>query len=219
MNPHAIRLPADPRARRALAAGILVFLAVVVIAAIAVPVVLMHRHYDAAIDRMTRQWQSQSAFSARRQQMAAALEVLKAREPKKLFLKGATAALAAAELQDVVKLAAESNGGRVISVQGLANKEDAGYRTAAATFQLNVNNTNLRRVLFALESQHPYVFIDNLTVRSHTPPGYRPPPGTPEPDLFVQFDASGLAGVAGEAAATPVASAAGADPAAKGGKP
>ncbi|MBL8512841.1 MAG: hypothetical protein JNJ55_02535 [Betaproteobacteria bacterium] len=189
----ALKLPADARARRVLALGILLIFAGLVSAAIAVPVVWLHRHYDAAIERMTKQWQSQTAFNAKRQQMAGALEALRAREPRKLYLKGTTAALAAAELQDVVKQAVEAQGGRVISVQGLANKEDAGYRIAAATFMLNVNNVNLRRVLHALESQQPFVFIDNLTVRSHTPPGFRPPPGGQEPDLYVQFDASALA--------------------------
>lgn len=196
-----LKLPADPRARRALALAILVLLVLAAIATVAVPVVLLHRHYDTAIERMTRQWQTQTAFNARRADMAGALEALKAREPRKLFLKGTTAALAAAELQDVVKQAVEAQGGRVISVQGLANKEESGYRVSAATFQLNVNNVNLRRVLHALEAHTPYLFIDNVSIRSHTPPGWRPPPGTPEPDLFVQFDASGLAPAASDAVA------------------
>lgn len=199
----ALKLPVDPRARRALAVAILVLLVLAAMAAVAVPVVLLHRHYDTAIERMTRQWQTQTAFNARRTDMAGALEALKAREPRKLFLKGTTAALAAAELQDAVKQAVEAQGGRVISVQGLANKEESGYRVSAATFQLNVNNVNLRRVLFALEAHTPYLFIDNVSIRSHTPPGWRPPPGTPEPDLFVQFDVSGLAPTASDAAPDP----------------
>jgi general secretion pathway protein M len=188
-----LRLPADARARRALATGVLAVLLALVALAIGVPIVLLHRHYDAAIERMTRQWQSQTAFNAKRTEMAAALNALKAREPRKLFLKGPTAALAAAELQEMVKAAIEANGGRVASANGLPAKEEGGYRVAAATVQFNVNNVNLRRVIHALESQTPYVFIDNVLVRSHTAPGWRPPPGTPEPDLFVQFDVSGLA--------------------------
>lgn len=213
----ALKLPTDLRARRTVAVAILVLLLALIATAIALPVVWLHRHYDAAIERMTRQWQSQTAFNAKRQQMAAALESLKSREPRKLFLKGTTAALAAAELQDVVKQAVEAQGGRVISVQGLANKEDAGYRIAAATFMLNVNNVNLRRVLHALESQQPYVFIDNMTVRSHTPPGFRPPPGGQEPDLYVQFDASALA-MANVEVPPAQAGAGAAHPSAKGGK-
>ncbi|HEX4857705.1 MAG TPA: type II secretion system protein GspM [Usitatibacteraceae bacterium] len=206
MSAQALKLPADPRGRRALALAILVLVVATLVAAIGVPVLMLHRHYDEAIARMTRQWQSQSAFNAQRPQLIKLLETLKAREPRKLFLKGSTAALAAAELQELVKSAIENNGGRVISVQGLANKDEGAYRVAAATFQLNVNNTNLRRVIHALESQQPYVFLDNLTIRSHTPPGYKPPPGTPEPDLFVQVDASALAVVSAEPApATPAA--------------
>jgi general secretion pathway protein M len=214
MSAPALKLPAAARARRALAIGLLVLCAVIVIAAVGVPVLLLHRHYDQAIDRMTRQWQSQSAFNARRAEMVSALEALKAREPRKLFLKGTTAALAAAELQDSVKASIEANGGRVLAASGLPTKDDGGYRLATATIQLNVNNVNLRRVLHALESQTPFVFIDNLMVRSQTPPGWKPPPGAQEPDLYVQFDAAGLAIAPTEA--VPVASA---DPAAQKGKP
>ena len=188
-----LKLPADPRARRVLAIGILLLFVALIVAAIGAPVVWLHRHYDGAIDRMTRQWQSQTAFNAKRQQMASALDALKAREPRKLYLKGTTAALAGAELQDVVKQVIEAQGGRVMSVDGLANKEEGGYRMTAAKFTLNVNNPNLRRVLHALESNQPYLFLDNLNIRSHTPPGYRPPPGAQEPDLYVQFEASALA--------------------------
>lgn len=214
----ALKLPADPRARRALAVGILLLLAALVAVALAAPVVWLHRHYDAAIERMSRQWQTQTAFNARRQQMANALETLKAREPRKLYLKGSTAALASAELQDAVKQTIEAQGGRVLSANPLAPKEEAGYRVVAATVMLNVNNVNLRRVLHALESQQPYVFLDNLTIRSHTPAGFRPPPGGQEPDLHVQFDVSALALMTPEPSA-PQASAGNAQVAATGDKP
>ncbi len=190
---NALKLPADSRARRGIAIGVLVFLLLLVVAAVAVPILWLHRHYDAAIDRMSRQWQSQTTFNAKRQQMANALEILKAREPRKLYLKGTTAALASAELQDTVKQSIEAQGGRVISANPLPPKEESGYRVVGATVMLNVNNVNLRRVLHALESQQPYVFLDNLTIRSHTPAGFKPPPGGLEPDLHVQFDVSSLA--------------------------
>jgi general secretion pathway protein M len=205
----ALKLPSGQSARRGLAIGILFVVVIAAVAAVGGPVLWLHRHYDAAIDRMTRQWQSQSAFNAKRQQMANALEALKAREPRKLYLKGATAALAAAELQDAVKQSIESQGGRMISANPVPVKEDSGYRVIAAQVLLNVNNANLRRVLHALESQQPYVFLENVTVRSNTPPGYRPPPGAQEPELFVQFDASALAFAAPETPAPQAAGGAG----------
>lgn len=194
-------LPADARSRRILALGLVALIVSLVAAAVVVPAVLLHRHYDSNVLRLSRQLESQTAFNASRPRMQRALDVLRARDNKKLYLKGTTAALAAAEMQDQVKAVIESNGGRMQGVDGIAHKDDAPYRTVGATFRVSVNNPNLRRLLHALETQEPYILVDNLTVRSHTPPGFRPPPGTPEPDLYAQFDASAVAHIATDAAA------------------
>ncbi len=195
-------IPASGRDRRVLAVALLALVVIVVLALIAVPVVLLHRHYDEHIARMTRQLQTQSAFNALGPKVAQALESLKTRDASRLFLKGNTAALASAELQDQVKTIVESSGGRFISSTGMAHKDDGQYRTVAATFQINLGNANLRRLLHALETQEPYLFVDNLTIRSLTPPGFRAPPGYSEPEVYVQMDVSAVARIA-EAATVP----------------
>lgn len=186
-------IPAGARDRRILAVALLVFVLVVLVCLIAVPVVLLHRHYDQHILRMTRQLQTQSAFNAMGPQVARALEALKSRDATKLYLKGGTAALASAELQDQVKSLVESAGGRFVSATGLAHKDDGQYRTVAATFQINLGNANLRRLLHALETQEPFMFVDNLTIRSLVAPGFRAPPGYSEPEVYVQMDVSAIA--------------------------
>jgi general secretion pathway protein M len=198
-------IPANGRDRRVLAVALLALVVVVVLALIAVPVVLLHRHYDEHISRMTRQLQTQLAFNAMGPRVAQALESLKARDASKLFLKGNTAALASAELQDQVKSIVESTGGRFISSTGLAHKDDGQYRTVSATFQINLGNANLRRLLHALETQEPYLFVDNLTVRSLTPPGFRAPPGYSEPEVYAQMDVSAVARIAEAATTAPAA--------------
>ena len=189
-------LPGKSRDRRILAIAIALLLAVIIAAIVLVPVVMLHRYYDDHLGRMTRQLKTQSALNASRPELARALDTLRANNTRKLFLHGATPALAAAELQDQVKQAIESVGGRVALVQGIAPKDDGAYRIVAAQFHLNVSNSNLRRVLHALETREPYFFIDNLTVRALVPPGYRPPPGAAEPEVFVQMDVSGVTLVA-----------------------
>ncbi len=193
-------LPNNPRDRRILAVAILALMVAVVVAAISVPVFLLHRHYDENLARMTRQWKSQTSFNAMRPQVARALEALRAKEVRKLFLKGTTSALASAELQDQVRQVVESNGGRLISASANAPKDDGAYRIATANFQLNISNINLRRMLHALESKEPYLFNDNLVIRAQVPFGYRPPPGATEPDLFVQMDVSAIAHIGADAA-------------------
>ena len=202
-------LPHNPRDRRILAIALLLLAVVVVLAAIAVPVILLNRHYDENLARMTRQWKSQTAFNELRPQITRALEQLKARDVRKLFLKGTTGALATAELQDYVGQVIEASGGRLISRNVNPHKDDGPYRYVTGNFQLNISNANLRRMLHALESKEPYLFNDSLIIRSQTPFGYRPPAGTAEPDLFVQMDVSSVAyvgheGSAGAATAKPV---------------
>lgn len=194
-------LPHNPRDRRVLAVMLLVLLIAAAAAAITVPVIMLHRHYDRNLAMMTRQWKSHSAFNAMSPQLTRALEALRAKDSRKLFLKGTTSALASAELQDQVRQVIEANGGRLISASANPPKDEGAYRTATANFQLNISNVNLRRMLYALESREPYLFNDSLVIRSQVPPGYRPPQGATEPDLFVQMDVSAIAHVAADAAA------------------
>ncbi|HZQ36077.1 MAG TPA: GspMb/PilO family protein, partial [Dehalococcoidia bacterium] len=47
---------------------------------------------------------------------------------------------------------------------------------------------NLQKILFALESQQPYLLVENLTIRPiNAFRGFRPPPGQ-EPEVNVQMD-------------------------------
>lgn len=186
-------LPHNPRDRRILAVALLLLGIAIIVTAIAVPVALLNRHYDQNLAKMTRQWERQSAFNAMRPQVTRALELLRAKDVRKFFLKGTTSALASAELQDQVRQVVEANGGRLISASAIPHKDDGAYRIATANFQLNINNSNLRRMLHALETREPYLFNDTLVVRSQVPFVYRPPVVGSEPDLFVQMDVFGVA--------------------------
>ncbi len=190
-----------PAARRNAALAILALLALALLTAAVLPVWLLHRHYDAHLREMARQKQTYTALNDARPMMTNAVEVLKARDTKKFFLKGTTAALASAELQDVVKSAVESNGGRVISTQAIPHKDDGTYRQVSTMVQMAVNIQSLRRVLHTLEGREPYLFVDALSVRSNLPSGFKATPGF-EPEMTVQIDISGYAAVT-EGAPTP----------------
>jgi general secretion pathway protein M len=196
-------IPASPRDRRVLAIVILLLLMTTVVACVAVPSVLLHRYYDQYLSRLSRQLNSQSAFNNLRPKVAIALEALKSRDVRRLYLRGATAALASAELQDLVKQAVEANGGRIIANTSVSPKDEGQYRLVTANFQINVSNANLRRVLHALETREPYLFSEMLVIRSQVPFGFRPQSGIPEPDLFVQMDVSGIARVASDTVSRP----------------
>ncbi|MEQ1519191.1 MAG: type II secretion system protein GspM [Usitatibacteraceae bacterium] len=208
-------LPADPQKRRWLALALFVLLSALIIAAIAVPAVMLHRHYDASIAKLSRQVSTQTAFNALRPRLTEKLEALKGRDVKKYFLKGTSSALALAELQETVRTTIEANGGRVVgsSVPGNAPKDEGPYRQVATAFTMNTNNPNLRRVLYALESREPYLYIDTIMVQPQVGTGYKPVPGAAEPDMYIQLEVHAFA-LRAPSEAAPVSPEKGAAPAA-----
>ena len=197
-------LPSEPRKRRWLALAFLLTLVSLAIAAVAVPSLLLHRHYDENIARLSRQLSNQTAFNAQRPRLMEKLAALKLRDVKKMYLKGTSTALALAELQEIVRTTIEANGGRVISaVQGNAAKEEGAFRPVNANFNLAVNNVNFRRLLYALETKEPYLFVDTVNVQPQIGGAIRPVPGMVEPDMIIQLEIRGYAlRVVSEAAPT-----------------
>ncbi len=209
-----LRQRLSPRGRRLLAISILAAIILLPIAGIAALAWTGHRHYDDALFKMTRQLKSQSSANAARPQMLETVELLKGKDIKKYFLKGGTPALAGAELQELVKSIAEQNSGRVLSVQSLPHKDADGYRQLSATVQMSISVPNLRSILYALESREPYIFVDGLKVTSQAGFGFKPAPGAPEVEHFVQMDVSGIAPLAVvEAPTTTTSASAGKSPA------
>jgi hypothetical protein len=60
------------------------------------------------------------------------------------------------------------------------------------TVQANASIIGTRKLLYAIETAEPYLFVDSLTVRAQVPPGFKPAPGF-EPEMFIQLDISGFA--------------------------
>jgi len=111
---------------------------------------------------------------------------------RKYFLKASAASLSAAEMQERVRQYVDANGGRLISVQVGQPRDDGRFRQVTVTMQLNANTPALRKILLAIETAEPYLFVDAIMVRSQVPPGYKAPPGS-EPEMFIQLEISGYA--------------------------
>jgi len=115
---------------------------------------------------------------------------MRARESRKFFLRPGAPALSAAEGQEVMRQLIEGNGAKLITMQVPPSKEEGRYRQVTVNVQLTANINALRRILHAIESSTPYLFVDNVMVRSSVPSNFRPAPGA-EPEMFVQFDVYG----------------------------
>jgi general secretion pathway protein M len=183
---------ANPAHGRRLAVGLLVVAVVAVAAAVAIPVWLLNHHYDTALADSLDKLQRYRRIAGTRPQVARQLEAMRERDTRRFFLRSGGAALSAAEAQETIRSLVEASGGHLITMQAPASKEEGRYRRVTVNVQLTANIFALRKILYAVETHTPYLFVDNLMVRTQVPSTYKPGPGT-EPDMFVQFDVSGYA--------------------------
>jgi general secretion pathway protein M len=175
---------------RRLAIGLLFGAAVVLVAVVAIPFYLLNRHYDTALADLGGLLERYKRIAGSRAEATRQLETMRAVEPRRAFLRSGAAALSAAEAQEALRLIIEGNGGRLITMQAPTAKEEGRYRQVTVNVQMTANVFALRKILHAIETNTPSLFVDNLTVRTQVPPNFRPAPGQ-EPEMFVQLDVSG----------------------------
>jgi general secretion pathway protein M len=180
----------NPRQSRRAAIGLLGGAVVVAVAAVALPAWLLHRHYDVALDERIDRLERYGRIAASRPVVAQQLEAMRAKDTRKFFLRSGAAALSAAEAQEAVRAIVEAGGGRLITMQAPVSKDDGRYRQISVNVQLTASVQAMRRILDGIENRAPYLFVDNLTIRSQVPANFKPAPGA-EPEMFVQFDVSG----------------------------
>ena len=150
--------------------------------------VLLHRHYDNAIASMTDRLDTYRRVAAQAPEYRRALDVMRAKDARRFFLKNTAANLAGAELQEIVRGAVEGNGGRITISQNQAPKDDGRYRQIGLNVQFFATTPNLQKILYALETQQPCLVIENLTLRPlNAFRGFRPAAGQ-EPEINVQLD-------------------------------
>jgi general secretion pathway protein M len=183
-----------PRQSRIFALSLLLVLVALTIAIIAMPVFWLHRHYDQAIEQQLDLLARYSRIGATAPILSKQLEALKARGARNFFLKSSVPALAASEVQETVKGVVESNGGKIASMQIPEHKDDGDYRKVAVNVQINAKISAAQKIFYTLETQRPYLILDNVSIRSVA---WQAPRGAnaavPEPEFFVQFDVAGYA--------------------------
>ena len=185
--------PLKPEQSRALALALLfvaIFLGLVILLA---PFLLLHRHYNEAIDSAQERLDRYRNISAQGPALQKALDALREKQGRRFFLKNTAANLAGAELQDLVRAAVENNGGRITTAQITTPRDDGRFRQIGVNLQLFATTANLQKILYTIETQQPYMLIENLTVRPlNAFRGFRPAPGA-EPEVSVLLDVIGFA--------------------------
>jgi general secretion pathway protein M len=186
----------NPEQSRRAAVGLLVAALLVTVAVIALPFWMLHRHYDTALAESSNRLERYNRIAATRPEVAKQLEAMRGKETRRFFLRSGAPALSAAEAQEMLRSLVEGGGGRLITMQAPVSKEEGRYRQITVNMQLTANMQSARKILNAIETSVPYLFVDNLKVTSQVPGNFRPQPGA-EPEVFVQLDVTGYALVGG----------------------
>ena len=186
--------PLTQRQSRALALSILAGLILLALTIFVAPIFWLHYHYDQAIERQLDLLARYTRVGATGPELARQLEVLKGKDPRSFFLKTTVPALAASEVQEIVKGVVESKGGKILSLQIPEHKDDGNFRKVTVNIQMSAPIAAAQKIFYALETQRPYFLLDNVSIRSTVWRGPRDAnvPG-PEPELAVQFDVLGYA--------------------------
>ena len=185
------KLPA--KRKRLLAVALLVVAIVLVLAVLLGPLLLLHKHYDDTITEFTDRIERYRRVAAQAPEYRKALEVMREKNGRRFFLKNTAANLAGAELQEQVRNAIETNGGRITTSQNQGPRDDGRFRQIVVTVQFFASTPALQKILLAIEAQPPYLTVESMTLRPlNAFRGFRPAPGQ-EPEISVQLDVAGYA--------------------------
>jgi general secretion pathway protein M len=188
-----LALPLPPKQSRALALALLALAVLIGLALLLAPFLLLHRHYDAAIDDLQNRIEVYRRTAAQMPELKAALDGLRARDGRRFFLHNTAPNLAGAELQDLVRGAIENNNGRITTIQTAQPRDDGRFKQVGINVQLFATTPNLQKILYTIETQTPYAMVENITIRPlNAFRGFKPAPGI-EPELSVMLDVSGFA--------------------------
>lgn len=152
--------------RRGLAVG-LVFALLAIVAALSVlPVWRLGVDYDERIAEVRRQLGRFAVQDGQQERLRADLRRLQVSGAGgRYYLQGKTEALAAADLQRVVKRAVTANKGTLTSTQ-VVPTDDAEVRRVVLRVRMRGDINAVQRAFHALETGQPYLFLDNVKVRT-----------------------------------------------------
>ena len=181
-----MNLPVGLRGRLLAVALVLVSVCAL-IASVAAPAYLLYNRYDEAQAAAYGRIERYRRVSSQRADHQRSLDVLKARESARFFLKNSTPNLGGAELTDLVRPMLETNGSRLTSIQPVTVKDEGNFRVYSLNVGFNATPGALQKTLYAIETSIPYLYVENATLRATVPRGYKPPPNQ-EPEVSATME-------------------------------
>ena len=158
---------------------------------VAAPLIVAYRTVDEEIERAGEHLIRYEAIATTRQANQRQSDELSSRQfGSGVYLVAETDALASAELQGRLRSAVSAHGGSLRSIQTLPIKSDGEFLRVSVRVQFTASMAAFHRILYALESEKPFVFVDNLDVRNRRAKR-RSGLEDLDPQLMIRFDLSG----------------------------
>jgi len=122
-------------------------------------------------ESISRSWDMLARYqglASTRSQLDSTLQKLHAaQKTEDRLLTGGSAQLVGAKLQNNLKEVIESNGSSLTSMQILPTREEEGFQRISISVSLTATIESLQEILYKIENQDPYLFIENLEVRTN----------------------------------------------------
>lgn len=185
-----MRTPAKIVSQLAAIALLLAMLVIFYVAAVHPLLAAFRRNEDAITEtaEILTRYQNATVMQAG---ITAKLDELRQREAQQGYtVPGSTDALAAAELQERIKMVVRESGGVVRSVQTLPPEDEGSFRRVAVRLQMTTTTEAFFNVVYSLETMLPVLFVDNVDVQSR-PARTTAAKAPTDPPLTVSLDLYG----------------------------
>ncbi|MCU7932601.1 MAG: type II secretion system protein M [Candidatus Thiodiazotropha sp. (ex Codakia rugifera)] len=156
-----------PIQSRIVASAILLLLFLVVLVAAIYPVWSLNTTYDEQITDAQHQIQIYQRIASQNNQYQQEFNHLKrSQQTDRRYLQSNTDSLAKAELQRRMKQVAGKKNGEIISTQAVQVTQEEDLNRVAIRVRMKSTLENMKAILHQLETGKPYLFVENITVRS-----------------------------------------------------
>jgi len=155
------------RQHRLLALAILALALGAVFSVTVLPVLLANQHYQDTITGLESRLQQLQRAAAIGETLQPQYEQLKRwQTTDEQYLKSSSAALAAAELQRLVKRIVVAKNAQVMSTQILTTRQEEGFDRISLKIRVRGELENIVQAFYVIETADPYIFLDNVSVRA-----------------------------------------------------
>ncbi len=188
-----IHLPITISKSRGIALGLLAGLLLLIYLGIIAPLIGLTGEYADTVSDLQFRLERYRKIAVEKEGLMAQLEQIKLEgQQDQHYLTRATAALASADLQTLIKEAVSKAGGELTSTQVIPERKEDRFTRVAVKVRMNGKTEVIREVLYDFESSTPFLFIQNLNIRPIRMPR-NPASKQPQPllKLSVDFDVVG----------------------------